>query len=151
MKFVQKMVLLHLRPIVLSQETVTDSAVRRLIYDAGEDIDKLMILCEADITSKNERTVKRHLRNFEIVREKIEEIEAKDHVRNFQPPVSGDDIQFVFGIEPSRPVGIIKNSIKDAILDGEISNDFNAAYQKMLDKGNELGLTVKQHLERWSG
>jgi poly(A) polymerase len=145
------MVQLHLRPIVLSQDTVTDSAVRRLIYDAGDDIEKLMTLCEADITSKNERTVKRHLRNFEIVRQKIVEIEKKDHIRNFQPPVSGDDIQHVFGIGPSRPVGIIKNAIKDAILDGEIPNEFGAAYQKMLETGKNLGLTVREHLERWDG
>jgi poly(A) polymerase len=147
MKYVQKLVQLHLRPIVLSQETVTDSAVRRLIFDAGEDLEDLMMLCEADITSKNERTIQRHMRNFQIVRKKIVELEAKDSIRNFQPPISGDDIQHVFGIPPSKPVGIIKNAIKDAILDGEIPNDFQAAYRKMLEEGQALGLTARNELK----
>jgi poly(A) polymerase len=144
MKYVQKLVQLHLRPMVLSQETVTDSAVRRLIFDAGDDLEDLMTLCEADITSKNERTVKRHLHNFRIVREKIAQLEERDSIRNFQPPISGTDIQKAFGIPPSKPVGIIKNAIKEAILDGEIPNQYAPAYRRMLEEGKALGLNVQQ-------
>ncbi|MGM0475332.1 MAG: CCA tRNA nucleotidyltransferase [Bacteroidota bacterium] len=151
MKFVQKMVKLHLRPIGLAGEQVSDSAIRRLIYDAGDDLEKLMMLCEADITSKNPKTVNRHLKNFRIVREKIVEIEEKDSIRNFQPPISGDDIQHVFEIPPSKNVGIIKNAIKEAILDGEIPNEFEAAYRKMIETGASLGLTVRNPLERGGG
>ena len=140
MKYVQRLVILHMRPIVIADDVVTDSAVRRLLYEAGDDIEDLMLLCEADITSRNENRKRRFLDNFKLVRQKLKNLEEKDRIRNFQPPIDGTEIMRMFNLQPCREIGSLKSYIKDAILDGVIPNDHDAAFEYMLKKAEQMGL-----------
>ena len=142
MKLVQKLVQLHMRPIVLAQEIITDSALRRLLFDAGEDTESLMLLCNADVTTKNEYKIKKYRNNFELVKQKLKDVEERDQIRNWQPPITGEDIMLAFGIKAGREVGLIKSSIREAILEGEISNSRPEALKLMIEKGEDIGLKV---------
>ena len=144
MKYVQKLVLLSSRPIAVISEEATDSAIRRLLFDAGEDLEDLMTLCKADITTKNEKKQKRYIRNFELVETKIKDVEERDRIRNFQPPITGEQIMEIFDLQPCKEIGVIKNAIKEAILEGEIENNYNSAYNYMVELGKKLNLkTIK--------
>ncbi|MBQ9639376.1 MAG: HD domain-containing protein [Bacteroidales bacterium] len=149
LKYVEKLVMLHLRPIILAEDIVTDSAVRRLLFDAGDDIDDLMTLCEADITSKNSAKVRRYLRNFELVRQKLVELEERDRIRNFQPPINGEDIMHAFNIGPCQEIGVIKDAIKDAILDGQAPNSRPECWVMMVELGRNIGLTLHDDNPNW--